>query len=90
MRAIGRTRILNLVAALAVASSWVFHLSGTPHPENGNCQVCAVSCSPEPNADCGSELLSAPQSFELLRPASLAAPVSNVTFPVFLGRAPPL
>ena len=82
--------MLNLLAALAVATSWAFHLAGTPHQENGLCQVCAVSCSPELNADCGSELLSAPQNFDLLRPASAAVPVSNVFSPVFLGRAPPL
>lgn len=79
-----------MLAALAVAFSWAFHLAGTPHQENGRCQVCAVSCSPELNADCGSELLSAPQSFELLRPAFLAVTVSNLFSPVFLGRAPPL
>lgn len=90
MRFTGRLRILNLIAALAVASSWAFHLAGTPHQENGRCQVCAVSCSPELNADCGSELLSAPQKFELLRPASCAVPASNIPSPAFLGRAPPL
>ena len=79
-----------MLAALAVASAWVFHLSGTPHPETGICRVCAVSCSPKLNADCGSKLLSAPQRFELMRPASSGAPVSAVSSPVFFGRAPPL
>lgn len=90
MRFAGCAGILNLLAAFLVASAWAFHLAETPHSENGRCQVCAVSCSPELNADCGSELLSAPQSFELPRPASPASPVSNVFSPVFLGRAPPL
>ncbi|MBI4800960.1 MAG: hypothetical protein HY796_00365 [Elusimicrobia bacterium] len=79
-----------LFAALLTVLSLPAHEAFTPAVSDGNCRVCSVSHSPELNADCGSELLAAPENFKLLPPAFLVKPVAVEFQPAFPVRAPPL
>ncbi len=84
-----KTRLFCLSAALLTVLAWPAHEVLAHHGADSDCQICAVSFSPELNADCGSALLAAPENFSLLKQE--AAPLTAITAvsPVFYGRAPP-
>ena len=81
--------LLALSIALLTFLSWPAHEVFAHISGDNDCQVCAVSFSPELNADCGSALLSAPENFSLLKPEARLLTEKNVPLPVFYGRAPP-
>lgn len=81
---------LYLALALLAAGTWNLHLLEAGHPSEEHCHVCAAVASPQLNADCGSELLSAPENFALLLPGAPVSVKAGRVQPVFLGRAPPL
>jgi hypothetical protein len=79
--------------AFVIGGAWVAHMTSGAHANEASdddCQVCAVSCSPTLNADCGTVLLAAPEKFELISPGPFINTVSAESHPVFQGRAPPL
>ena len=79
-----------LCAALLTALAWPAHEIFVHHDADNDCQVCAVTCSPELNADCGSLLLAAPENFELAAPICFVKSVPALPLPAFQGRAPPI
>jgi uncharacterized membrane-anchored protein len=87
-----RRAAVHLVAAFVIGGAWVVHMASGAHAHeaaDSDCQVCAVSCSPALNADCGTVLLAAPVDFELLKTVVFIAPAEAEFSPVFLSRAPP-
>jgi hypothetical protein len=84
-----KTRLLCLSAALLTVLAWPAHEVFGHNSVDNDCQICAVSLSPELNADCGSALLAAPENFSLLKPEAALLTVITATVPVFYGRAPP-
>ena len=85
-----KIRLLPLFAALLIALAWPAHEAFAHHADDNDCQVCSVSCSPQLNADCGSELLAAPEKFELVSQVFSAGPGATGFLPAFQGRAPPI
>jgi hypothetical protein len=90
VRPVFTVRLLRLAAALLIAAAWAAHIGETAHGDGAHCQVCAVSCSPELNADCGSDLLAPPQGPVFDAPQFSASRPQFPVVPVFRGRAPPL
>jgi len=81
---------ISVAAALLIALAWPAHEVFAHNSADNDCQVCAVSCSPELNADCGTVLLAAPVNFVILCPVSSVQPDAAELPLAFLGRAPPL
>jgi hypothetical protein len=79
-----------LAAALFIGGAWAFHMAEAHNAADKDCQVCAVSCSPELNADCGTELIAKPENFSLVAPALTIKPANTISVLSFYGRAPPL
>ena len=75
-------------AALS-AAGWNLHVLGTHHEAGMACHVCAVAAAPELNSDCGSDLISRPDNFTLLKPEAGQLTAYNLSAPAFYGRAPP-
>lgn len=86
-----RPMILRILAAVLVAGVWAFHVAETQHDLNDNdCQICAIFCSPELNADCGARLVSEPDNHGVLRIVSDLL-LNEQSAPLcFNSRAPPL
>jgi hypothetical protein len=84
-----KTALFCLTAALLTALAWPAHEVFAHSSGDNDCQVCAVSLSPELNADCGSALLAAPESFGLIKPEASLPTAITAALPVFHGRAPP-
>lgn len=83
-------RAACLAAAFFISGAWYMHISAAHAVLDNDCQVCAVVCSPELNADCGSVLLSKPIVFTVVNAVPGLTPAAGVYSPAFLGRAPPL
>lgn len=83
-------RYLFLAAALLTAAALPAHKLFVHHSLDSDCQVCAISCSPQLNSDCGSVLLYAPVNFELFAPVFFIKPAAVEFSPAFQGRAPPI
>ena len=80
-----------LAAALFIGGAWAFHVAEPAHNEADNdCQGCAIACSPELNADCGTELIAKPENFSLVVPALSVMPAKMAAVLSYCGRAPPL
>ncbi len=84
-----KTRLVCLSAALLTALAWPAHEVFAHNSADNDCQICAVSLSPELNSDCGSALLAAPENFTLLKPEAALLSAVTGAVPVFYGRAPP-
>ncbi len=80
---------LCLAFAAVAAGAWDLHVLGASHEAGEDCQVCAVACAPELNADCGSMLLVRPDNFVVTEAARPGQPVDPQFITAFLGRAPP-
>ncbi|OGS14159.1 MAG: hypothetical protein A2234_10890 [Elusimicrobia bacterium RIFOXYA2_FULL_58_8] len=79
-----------LAAALFIGGAWAFHMAGAHDAADNDCQVCAVSCSPELNSDCGSGLITKPEDFRRITPVLSVVPAKMTAVLSFYGRAPPL
>ncbi len=76
--------------SLLIGGAWAFHVAEAHHgAADKDCQVCAVSVSPQLNSDCGSPLLARPEKFVLAEPAAPAVQVITIVSAPFFGRAPP-
>lgn len=80
-----------LAAAFVVGGVWAFHIAEAGHElKDNDCQVCAVVCSPELNADCGTRLVAKPEDFTLLAVIPVLLPAAQAGVFSFNSRAPPL
>ena len=79
-------------AALFMALAWPAHelfVHGQGLADN-DCQVCAVSLSPELNSDCGAGLLAAPENSVRIAQVHAAPTLPGLLPAAPRGRAPPL
>jgi len=78
-----------LCAALLLTLAWPAHEVFAHAGDSADCQVCAVSLSPQLNSDCGTRLLPLPENFVLAETAAPAALAESAASAPFYGRAPP-
>ena len=84
-----KINLFFLAAALVPLLSWPAHEAFAHKAVDNDCQVCAVSISPELNADCGSTLLAAPVNFSVVEPEAPQLSAIAAALSAFYGRAPP-
>jgi hypothetical protein len=80
----------NFLLFFLLSSGWAFHIASGVHSLlNDNCQLCSVSCSPELNSDCDSNILPKPEYFIWFELENRKEFYTVKLFPLKDVRAPP-